>query len=153
MAKTQVEVILRDDVEHLGRSGELVKVRPGYARNYLLPRGLAAVATRGNIAQIEHEKKAALARASNQRAAAEARAGELSGVRVEITAKAGENNKLFGSVGAKDIADALAARGVEVDRKKIQLDDPIKELGDYDVSVKLGYEVSGTVKVTVVPEA
>lgn len=153
MAKTTVQVILRDDVEHLGRSGELVRVKPGYARNFLLPRGLAAIATRGNIAQIEHEKKAALARAAKLRASAEQRAGQLDGVRVEISAKAGDNEKLFGSVGAKDIADALEAQGIEIDRKKIVLPDPIKELGDHDVPIKLGYEVTGTVKVTVVPEA
>lgn len=153
MAKTTVQVILRDDVEHLGRSGELVRVKPGYARNYLLPRGLAAIATRGNIAQIEHEKKAALARAAKQRAGAEQRAGQLEGVRVEIKAKAGDNEKLFGSVGSKDIADALEAQGIEIDRKKIVLPEPIKELGDHDVAIKLGYEVTGTVKVSVVAEA
>ncbi len=152
MAKTTVQVILRDDVEHLGRSGDLVKVKPGYARNFLLPRGLAAIATRGNIAQIEHEKKAALARAAKQRAAAQARAGELDGVSVEISAKAGDNKKLFGSVGAKDIAAALEAKGIDVDRRKIVLDEPIKELGEHEVAIRLGYEVSGTIKVQVVAE-
>ena len=150
MAKQSVQVVLRDDVENLGRSGELVTVKPGYARNYLIPRGLAAVATHGNVRQIEHEKAMAIRRAAKMRASAEARAAELSRVAVEIAAKAGENEKLFGSVGAKDIAAALAARGVEVDRKKVQLDEPIKALGEYEVPVKLGYEVAATVKVTVV---
>ncbi|MEC7519424.1 MAG: 50S ribosomal protein L9 [Myxococcota bacterium] len=145
-----MQVVLRDDVENLGRSGELVRVKPGYARNYLLPRGLAAIATHGNVAQIEHEKKAAVARAKKLRASAEERAAELSKVSVEISAQAGENQKLFGSVGSKDIAEALTAKGVEVDRKKIQLDEPIKELGDYDIAIKLGYEVSATIKVKVV---
>ena len=150
MSKTTVQDVLPDDVENLGRSGELVRVKPGYARNYLLPRGLAAIATHGNVAQIEHEKKAAVARAKKLRASAEERAAELSKVSVEISAQAGENQKLFGSVGSKDIAEALTAKGVEVDRKKIQLDEPIKELGDYDIAIKLGYEVSATIKVKVV---
>ena len=150
MAKQTIQVVLRDDVDNLGRSGDLVRVKPGYARNYLLPRGLAAVATHGNVAQIEHERKVALARAATLKAEAEARAIELGKVAVEIAAQAGEGGKLFGSVGARDIAAALSEKGVEVDRKKIQLSDPIKELGEHDVSVKLGYEVAGTVKVTVV---
>ena len=150
MAKQTVQVVLRDDVENLGRSGELVRVKPGYARNYLIPRGLAAVATHGNVARIEHEKEQALKRAKKMRATADERAAELSKVRVEIAAQAGENQKLFGSVGTKDIAEALAAKGVEVDRKKIQLDEPIKELGSYEVQIKLGYEVNATIKVEVV---
>lgn len=150
MAQKAVQVVLRDDVENLGRSGDLVKVKPGYARNFLIPRGLAAVATHGNIAQIEHEKKAALARGAKLRASAQGRASELSAVAVEIAAQAGDNKKLFGSVGSRDIAQALAAKGFEVDRKKIVLAEPIKELGEYDVPVKLGYEVQATVKVRVV---
>ncbi len=150
MARQTVQVVLRDDVENLGRSGELVRVKPGYARNYLLPRGLAAVATHGNVAQIEHEKKVAIARASKLRQAAQGRASELASVTVEIAAQAGENQKLFGSVGPRDIAQALAQKGFEVDRRKVALAEPIKELGEYDVPVKLGYEVNATVKVRVV---
>jgi len=150
MAKQSVKVVLRDDVENLGRSGELVTVKPGYARNYLIPRGLASIATHGNVKQIEHEKEMAIKRAAKMRASAEGRAAELGKVSVEIAAQAGESDKLFGSVGAKDIAEALQAQGVEVDRKKIQLADPIKELGEYDVPIKIGYEVSATVKVKVV---
>ncbi len=150
MARHTSQVVLRDDVENLGRSGEVVRVKPGYARNYLIPRGLAAAATHGNVAQIEHEKKVAVARATKLRAAAQGRAGELSNVSVEIAAQAGDNQKLFGSVGTRDIAQALAAKGVEVDRKKIVLAEPIKELGEYDVPVKLGYEVQATIKVRVV---
>ncbi|HEY8429599.1 MAG TPA: 50S ribosomal protein L9 [Sandaracinaceae bacterium] len=150
MAKQTVQVVLRDDVENLGRSGDLVRVKPGYARNYLIPRGLAAPATHGNVAQIEHEKKVAIARAAKLRADAETRAKALSAVEVEIAAQAGENQKLFGSVGARDIAQALAAKGYEVDRKKIVLPEPIKELGEYEVPVKLGYEVQANVKVRVV---
>lgn len=150
MARQSVKVVLRDDVENLGRSGELVTVKPGYARNYLLPRGLAAIATHGNVKQIEHEKEMAIKRAAKMRVTAQERAAELSKASVEIAAQAGESGKLFGSVGAKDIAEAFAAQGVEVDRKKIQLAEPIKELGEYEVPIKLGYEVSATVKVKVV---
>lgn len=147
---SHVQVVLRDDVEKLGKSGEIVKVKPGYARNYLIPRGLAAPATRGNLAQVEHEKQVALARAAKLRGDAEALARRLEGVSVEIRMHAGEGDRLFGSVGTKDIAEALRARGVEVDRKKIHLPDPIKTLGEHSVTIKLGYEVSATVKVVVV---
>lgn len=150
MARQTMQVVLRDDVENLGRSGEVVRVKPGYARNYLIPRGLAAAATHGNVAQIEHEKKVAVAHATKLRASAQSRAGELSAVEVEIAAQAGDNQKLFGSVGSRDIAQALAAKGVDIDRKKIVLAEPIKELGEYDVPIKLGYEVQATVKVRVV---
>ncbi len=152
MARNIVHVVLQDDVENLGRAGDLVRVKPGYARNYLLPRGLAAIATRGNVAQIEHAKQVALKRAAKLSADAQTRAAELGKVRVEITANAGETGKLFGSVGAKDIAAALEAKGVEVDRKRIVLDEPIKELGEHSVGIKLGYDVTATIKVTVVAE-
>ncbi len=148
-----MQVVLRDDVENLGRSGDVVRVKPGYARNYLIPRGLASAATHGNVAQIEHEKRVAVARAAKLRQEAQGRAGELSAVTVEIAAQAGDNNKLFGSVGTRDIAQALAAKGVEVDRKKIVLEEPIKETGEYDVAIKLGYEVQATVKVRVTAAA
>jgi large subunit ribosomal protein L9 len=150
MASQTLQVVLKDDVDNLGRCGEVVRVKPGYARNYLLPRGLASMATRGNVAQIEHEKKAALSRAGKLRADAEQRAGSLSSVSVEITARAGENQKLFGSIGPRDIADALAAKGVQVDKKKIVLAEPIKALGEYDIPVRLGYDVQATVKVRVI---
>lgn len=149
MARQTVQIVLKDDVDNLGRSGELVRVKPGYARNYLVPRGLAALATHGNVAQIEHEKKAAVARASKLRAGAEGRAAELSSVTIEITAQAGENEKLFGSVGTRDIAQALAKKGIEIDRKKIVLQEPIKEVGEHEVPIKLGYEVQATIKVVV----
>lgn len=150
MARNTVQVVLRDDVENLGRSGALVRVKPGYARNYLLPRGLASVATRGNVAQIEHEQKVAVARAAKLRQSAQGRASELASVSIEIAAQAGENQKLFGSVGSRDIAQALVAKGFEVDRRKVVLAEPIKELGEYEVSVKLGYDVQATIKVRVV---
>jgi large subunit ribosomal protein L9 len=147
---SSIQVVLKDDVEKLGKSGEIVKVKPGYARNYLLPRGLAAPATRGNVAQVEHEKKVALARAAKLRGDAEAVAKRIDGITVEITMQAGDGDRLFGSVGTKDIAEALKAKGHEIDRKKIQLPEPIKLVGEHTVTVKLGYEVAATVKVNVV---
>lgn len=150
MARQTVTIVLRDDIEKLGRSGDVVRVKPGYARNYLVPRGFASLATHGNVAQIEHEKKAAIARASKLRAGAQGRAAELSAVTVEISAQAGDNERLFGSVGTRDIAQALTKKGIEVDRKKIVLDEPIKDLGEHEVVIKLGYEVNATIKVRVV---
>lgn len=146
---TNIQVVLRDDVEKLGKSGEIVKVKPGYARNYLLPRGLAAPATRGNVAQVEHEKTVALARAAKLKGDAEAVAKRIDGVSVEIKVQAGEGDRLFGSVGTKDIAEALKAKGHEVDRKKIQLAEPIKFAGEHAIIVKLGYDVAATIKVVV----
>lgn len=148
-----IQVVLKDDVEKLGKSGEIVKVKPGYARNFLLPRGLAVVATRGNIVQVEHEKKVAVARAAKLKADASAVAKKMEGLSVEIAVQAGEGDKLFGSVGAKDIAEALEKKGQKIDRKKIMLADHIKALGEYDVAIKLGYDVTGTVKVKVVKQA
>jgi len=148
-----IQVVLKDDVEKLGKSGEIVKVKPGYARNFLLPRGLAVVASRGNIVQVEHEKKVAVARAAKQKADASAVAKTLDGVSVEIAVQAGEGDKIFGSVSTKDIADALDKKGQKIDRKKILLAEPIKALGEYDVQIKLGYEVTGTVKVKVVRQS
>jgi large subunit ribosomal protein L9 len=150
MAKGTLQVVLRDDVENLGSSGELVRVKPGFARNYLLPRGLAAVATHGNVARIEHEKEAAIKRTAKAKSEATTRASELSSVKLQITAQAGETGKLFGSVGTKDIADAFAAAGVVVDKKKIVLAEPIKEVGVHTISVKVGYEVAANVEVEVV---
>jgi large subunit ribosomal protein L9 len=147
---THIQVVLKDDVEALGKSGELVRVRPGYARNYLIPRGLAALATRGNIAQVEHEKKVAVARAAKARGDAEAVSKQLSSITLEIAVQAGEGDKLFGSVGTKDIAEALEKKGQKIDRKKIVLADNIKTLGEHEVQIKLGYEVSATIKVNIV---
>ncbi|MGF1469431.1 MAG: 50S ribosomal protein L9 [Sandaracinaceae bacterium] len=150
MARQTIKVVLKHDVDNLGHSGELVRVKPGYARNYLIPRGLAALATRANMAAIEHERQAALARAAKAKAEAEGRAAVLQGLEVEISAQAGDNEKLFGSVGAKDIAEALVSKAFEVDRRKIQLAEPIKELGVHPVEIKLGQTISATIQVRVV---
>lgn len=146
---TNIQVVLKDDVVNLGKSGELVRVKPGYARNYLIPRGLAAVATRSNIAQVEHEKKVAIARAAKLKGDAEAIAKRLEGVVVEIAVQVGEEGKLFGSVGTKDIAEALKKKGHDVDRKRIQLHEPIKTIGERELEVRFGYDVATKIKVVV----
>jgi large subunit ribosomal protein L9 len=149
---THVQIILREDVDNLGEAGELVRVRPGYARNFLIPRGLAAVATRGNIAQVEHEKKLALARAVKLEDEAKSAAGQLSGVSVQVQKQVGEEGKLFGSVTAQDVADALKAKGFEVDRKKIQMPaEAIRSVGTHEVTAKLRGKISATITVEVVP--
>ena len=147
-----MEVILRQDVPKLGHRGELVRVAEGYARKYLLPRDLAMPATDGNKKVIEQEKTAAVRREAVEKADAEKLGGMLSGVVLTIRRKAGEGDQLFGSVTSIDVADALAAQGYQVDRRKIQLDEPIKHLGDFDVSVKLHKDVPSQVKVQVVKE-
>jgi large subunit ribosomal protein L9 len=147
-----MKVILREDVENLGRGGELVEVKPGYGRNYLLPRGLAVVANPRNIREIEHQKAVASAKAAKMKASAEALAKRLSDTPLALRRKAGEQDKLFGSVTAIDLAEALAQRGLAIDRRSIDLKEPIKTLGDFEVPVKLHHEVVGTVKVKVEAE-
>lgn len=147
-----MEVILREDVKSLGKAGELVKVKPGYARNFLLPRGLAYEATEGNRKRILAESKARLARMAEEKQSAEAFARTLAGVAVSLTRKAGEGERLFGSITAQDIADALAARGHAVDKRKIELEHPIKTVGQHTVPVRLHHDVTADVQVTVVAE-
>ncbi|HNQ16253.1 MAG TPA: 50S ribosomal protein L9 [Pyrinomonadaceae bacterium] len=147
MANTTV--LLREDIETLGGRGEIVKVRAGYARNFLLPQGLASLATKGNIKQIELERAALLKKAAQERATAELQADQMSGLSLEFIRKAGETGTLFGSVTSMDIADALAAKGYEIDRRRVNLRDAIKETGDYTVGVKLHREVVLNVPVIV----
>jgi large subunit ribosomal protein L9 len=147
-----IEVILREDIKSLGKAGALVRVKPGYARNYLLPRGLAYEATAGNKKRIEGEQKARAARLDADRAAARAFATTLGAVTLTIAAKAGEEGKLFGSVTSQDIAGQLAAQGHEVDKRKIELDQPIRQLGHHTVAVRLHPEVIAEVHVDVVAE-
>ena len=147
-----MEVILRDDVKALGKAGELVKVKAGYARNYLLPQGLAYEATDGNRKRIMAESKARETKRVAERSAAEAIAAKLSGASVSLSRKAGEEGRLFGSITAQDIAEALAAQGYEVDRRKIELVQPIKALGTHGVPVRLHADVHAEVQVTVVAE-
>jgi large subunit ribosomal protein L9 len=147
-----MQVILRDDMENLGKSGEVVNVKPGYARNYLLPRGLAIKATAGDIKRVEHEKRVIAARAAKLAKEAQSEADKLSQVSVSIARAVGEEDKLYGSVTSRDIAEALAAQGVKVDSKKIHLEEPIKTLGMTEVQIKLGRGVNATIKVWVVKE-
>jgi large subunit ribosomal protein L9 len=145
-----LSVILTKDVENLGRAGELVKVKPGYGRNYLLPRGFALLATRGNIAQLEHHKRAIEQEQKKIRADQQKIADQLQGTAVSIARKAGQDNKLFGSVTTRDIVDALAMQKIEIDRRLIQLKDPIKEVGETEVMVKFSADIQVPLKVTVV---
>jgi large subunit ribosomal protein L9 len=147
-----MELLLKEDVEDLGVRGELVKVRPGYGRNYLLPRGLAVQATASNLKQIELQRKALLKREAHDKEQALGQAGLLNDLTLEFARKVGEHGILYGSVTAMDIAEALAAQGYEIDRKRIQLKDPLKEPGDYEVPVKLHREVLAHLKIVVKSE-
>jgi large subunit ribosomal protein L9 len=147
-----MEVILRDHVDHLGKRGEVVKVADGYARNYLLPRKLALPATAANKQWIERERKIAETRDQEERGAAEAIATRLAVLELSIARKVGENDQLYGSVTNADIAELLAKKGFEVDRRKILLPDPIKSLGEHTVPVKLHREVTAQLKVVVAKE-
>jgi large subunit ribosomal protein L9 len=147
-----MEVILREHVDNLGRRGEIVKVADGYARNYLLPRKLALLVTEGNKKQIERERAKFEAKEAEERKIAEAMAARLATVEVVIPRRVGETQALYGSVTTADIAEALAAKGFEIDRRRLQLADPIKKVGESSVPVKLHREVTATVKVKVVAE-
>ena len=148
-----MDVILREDVEKLGTRGQLVKVAPGYARNFLLPRKLALQATANNKAVIEQMKAAAARRSATEKAQAEQLVTRLDPVVLSFTRKAGEHGHLFGSVTSADIAADLATKGFEVDRRKIQLGEPLKSLGEFTVPVRLHREVTARVRVKVLAEA
>jgi large subunit ribosomal protein L9 len=147
-----MEVILRDHVENLGQRGEIVKVADGYARNFLLPRKLALPATDANKKWVERERKITEARDAEERGAAENIATRLGALDLTIRRKVGENDQLYGSVTNADIAELIAAKGFEVDRRKILLPDPIKTLGENTVPVKLHRDVTAQLKVTVARE-
>jgi len=144
-----MELLLKEDVDNLGVRGDLVKVRPGYGRNYLLPRGLAIQATPGNIKQIEMQRRMLLKKEAADRDHATQQGDLLKDVTLEFARRVGEHGILYGSVTSMDIAEAFAARGYEIDRRKIQLKDPIKEPGEYEVPVKLHREITTNVKVVV----
>ncbi|HKP70059.1 MAG TPA: 50S ribosomal protein L9 [Pyrinomonadaceae bacterium] len=150
MANTTI--LLREDVEALGGRGEIVKVKAGYARNYLLPQGLATLATKGNVKQIEQERAALLKRAAEEKATAELQKEQMGVIALAFERKAGDGGTLFGSITSMDIAEALQAKGYEIDRKRISLRNPIKETGEYTVNVKLHREVVLPVPVTVSAE-
>lgn len=147
-----MEVILREHVDNLGRRGEIVKVADGYARNYLLPRKLALLATDGNKQRIEKERVKLEATEAEERKIAEAIAARMNNLELEISRKVGETEALYGSVTSSDVGEALAKKGFEVDRRKIQLQEPIKRLGEFDIPIKLQRDVTATIKLKVVAE-
>ena len=146
-----MEVILREHVDNLGRRGDVVKVAPGYARNYLLPRKLALAVTEANKRQIDRERVAAEARDAEERSGAEAVARRMEQVEIEIARRVGENETMYGSVTTADIAQALTAKGFEVEKRKIALHDAIKSVGEHTVPVKIHRDVTAQVKIKVVP--
>jgi large subunit ribosomal protein L9 len=147
-----VEVILRNAIDKLGHPGDVVTVSPGYARNFLLPRGLAYQATPGNLKRIEQERARLEAAEAERRAAAEAIAGKLAEVSITFAARVSEEGKLFGSVGTADITAQLKAQGFEVERRQVELSEPIKSLGMYKIAIKLHADVKPEIKVWVIKQ-
>jgi len=147
-----VEVILRDDVPNLGKIGQVVRVKPGYARNFLFPRGLAVEASRKNLHVLEHQKRVIGAKAERDRKVAEGLAQQLAGLKLTVQARAGEEGRLFGSVTNLDVERLLADRGVHVDRRRIELGEPIKQLGTYPIVIHVGRDVRATVELIVAAE-
>jgi large subunit ribosomal protein L9 len=147
-----MEVILREDIEKLGTRGQVVKVAPGYARNFLLPKRLAVAANPSNKKIVEQERQGHLRKEAKLKVDAEDLSKLLTGVSVTISQKAGENDQLFGSVTSKDVAEALAAKNFTIDRRKIVLDEPIRQLGEFKIQVKLHHEVSAEITVVVAKE-
>jgi large subunit ribosomal protein L9 len=147
-----MEIILREDVQHVGKAGEVVKVKDGYARNYLLPKGLAYAATEANKKRITFESERLARQRVAERTAAEGEAGHLAGVRLTFTVKVGEENKLYGSVTASDIQRRLEEQGLHVDKRKIDLAEPIRDLGEFTVGIKIHPDVRPEIIVTVVKE-
>lgn len=147
-----VEVILREDVPSLGGIGDIVRVRPGYARNYLYPRGLAVEASRKNVSELEHQKRVIAVKGERDRKAAEGVASRLEGLTVNVKARAGEEGRLFGSVTNLDVERLLAAKGYVVERRRILLEEPLKQLGTFPVAIQLGRGVKATINVVVESE-
>jgi large subunit ribosomal protein L9 len=144
-----VEVILREDVPNLGNIGEVVRVKPGYARNFLYPRGLAVEANRKNVAELEHQRRVIGAKADREKKTAEAVASKLEGLVLIVRARAGEEGRLFGSVTNLDVERLLVAKGHQVERRRILLEDPIKQLGTYPVQIQVGGNIKATIQVAV----
>ena len=145
-----LQIILTKDVDSLGRAGELVRVKPGYGRNYLLPRGLALLATKANLSQLEHHRREIASQQAKLRTELEAKAEELKEAVVSIPRKIGKEGKMFGSVSTKDIAEALAAQNVQLDRRLIKLSEAIKLVGEHDVEVRFSADVSVSIKVEII---
>jgi large subunit ribosomal protein L9 len=147
-----MKIILREDVEKLGKAGEVVKVKDGFGRNYLIPQKLAVLANVRNMKALDHDRRTIDARSKKTRKSAEATAATLSAVSLTLPAKAGEEGKLFGAITSRDIAEALGKAGLTIDRKAIQLADPIKQVGDYKVKIRVAADVFPEISVSVVPE-
>jgi large subunit ribosomal protein L9 len=147
-----MEIILREDVQHLGKVGEIVKVKDGYARNYLLPKGLAYLATEANKKKIAYEGERIAKQRASEKSAAETEATRLVGVQISFAVKVGEEDKLYGSVTAGDIQRKLEELGIHVDKRKIDLPEPIRELGEFSVGIKIHPDVRPEVRITVVKE-
>ncbi|MFN0063896.1 MAG: 50S ribosomal protein L9 [Myxococcaceae bacterium] len=147
-----MKLILQEDVDNLGHAGELVSVKPGFGRNFLLPRGLAVVANEANKRQWEHQKKEIAAKQAKLRAGAETLAKEIGAVQLVFKRKVGEQDKLYGSVTASDIAEALSAKGIKIERRALKLKDALKDLGDHTINLHLHREVIAQVKVQVAAE-
>lgn len=145
-----IEVILKEDIQSIGKAGDIVKVKPGFARNYLLPQGKAVQAAAGNLKELEHQKRIVSARQSKLKKEAENLAAQLAGLSINIKKEAGEGDKIFGSVTTKEIADALRREKIIIDKKAIALSQPIKQLGIFEVPVRLHAEVTANLKVLVV---
>ena len=147
-----MQVILKEDVHNLGKAGDLVNVKPGFGRNFLIPTGKAIIATAGNVKQIEHHKKQIAAKTALLAKDAQAMADRLAAIEVQIERQVGDEDKLFGSVTGRDIEEALKDKGVTIDHKKLVMGDPIKTIGYHTVDIKLGNSVTGKIKVVVVPK-
>jgi large subunit ribosomal protein L9 len=148
-----MKIVLREDVDKLGERGQVVNVAPGYARNFLFPKALAFEATAGNMRQIELRKKVWVVREAKETEDANKLAARIAEIKIVIAKKVGENEALYGSVTSQEIADLLKVKGVEVDRRKIQMHDPIRSLGTFEVPIKIHREVSAKISVQVVPES
>jgi large subunit ribosomal protein L9 len=148
-----MKVILKQNVDSLGKAGDLMKVADGYARNFLIPKGLAAEANSKNLKTFEHEKQRIMQQADKIQKLAEEMAAKLSAVTCTIARRVGEQEKLFGSVGSKDIEEALIAQGIEIEKKSVLLEEPIKSLGEYQVKVRLSAGMTGEIKVVVTAES
>lgn len=146
-----MQIILRSDFESLGKVGDLVTVKPGYARNYLIPRGIAFAANKSNLARLDQERKTLQMRDLKERRKAGDVYAQINGLKLLKAVQVGDEDRMFGAVTSSDIAELIKERGFEIDRRKIQLADPIKHLGEYNVSVKLHREVIATVTIDVVP--
>jgi large subunit ribosomal protein L9 len=148
-----LKIVLREHVEHLGDRGEIVSVAAGYARNYLIPKRLAVEATPGNLKVIEQQRRVFALKEAREVGEAEKMAERLAAIELSVTKKAGESGTLYGSVTTSEIAEMLVSAGVEVDRRRIHLTEPIKSLGDYEIPIKVYRQISGTIKLHVVTEA